>query len=39
MSLRAGEVDARAGVNLQTLRYHERRGILAAPDRSPGGHR
>ena len=39
MSLRAGEVAARAGVNLQTLRYYERRGILAAPDRSLGGHR
>jgi MerR family transcriptional regulator, mercuric resistance operon regulatory protein len=34
MSLRAGEVAARAGVNLQTLRYYERRGVLAAPDRS-----
>ncbi len=39
MSLRAGEVASRAGVNLQTLRYYERRGILAAPDRSLGGHR
>ena len=39
MSLRAGEVAALAGVNLQTLRYYERRGVLAAPDRSLGGHR
>jgi DNA-binding transcriptional MerR regulator len=39
MSLRAGEVAARAGVNLQTLRYYERRGILDAPARSLGGHR
>lgn len=38
-ALRAGEVAARAGVNLQTLRYYERRGILAEPARSPGGHR
>ena len=39
MSLRAGEVAALAGVNLQTLRYYERRGVLAAPGRSLGGHR
>jgi MerR family transcriptional regulator, mercuric resistance operon regulatory protein len=37
--LRSGEVAAAAGVNLQTLRYYERRGLLAEPDRSPGGHR
>ena len=37
--LRTGEVAERAGVNVQTLRYYERRGLLAAPDRSIGGHR
>jgi DNA-binding transcriptional MerR regulator len=37
--LRAGEVAEAAGVNRETLRYYERRGLLAAPDRSPGGHR
>lgn len=37
--MRAGEVAAAARVNIQTLRYYERRGILAAPDRSLGGHR
>ena len=37
--LRAGQVAAAAGVNLQTLRYYERRGLLAAPDRTLGGHR
>ena len=37
--LRSGQVAAAAGVNLQTLRYYERRGLLARPDRSPGGHR
>jgi DNA-binding transcriptional MerR regulator len=37
--LRAGQVAAAAGVNLQTLRYYERRGLLAEPLRSPGGHR
>lgn len=39
MTLRAGEVAQAAGVNRQTLRYYERRGLLPAPDRSPGGHR
>ncbi|MEV1289201.1 MerR family transcriptional regulator [Micromonospora sp. NPDC049679] len=38
-ALRSGELAAAAGVNPQTLRYYERRGLLAEPDRSPGGHR
>jgi MerR family mercuric resistance operon transcriptional regulator len=37
--LRSGEVAAAAGVNPQTLRYYERRGLLAEPARSSGGHR
>jgi DNA-binding transcriptional MerR regulator len=37
--LRSGEVARAAGVNLQTLRYYERRGLLAEPQRSLGGHR
>jgi DNA-binding transcriptional MerR regulator len=37
--LRSGQVAAAAGVNVETLRYYERRGLLADPDRSPGGHR
>ena len=37
--LRTGEVAGRAGVNVQTLRYYERRGLLAEPERSNGGHR
>jgi DNA-binding transcriptional MerR regulator len=37
--LRTGEVADRAGVNIQTLRYYERRGLLAEPARSIGGHR
>jgi MerR family transcriptional regulator, mercuric resistance operon regulatory protein len=32
-------VATRAGVNPQTLRYYERRGLLAAPVRSPAGYR
>jgi DNA-binding transcriptional MerR regulator len=39
VSLRAGEVAQAAGVNRETLRYYERRGLLGTPDRSPGGHR
>ncbi len=38
-ALRSGQLASAAGVNLQTLRYYERRGLLAEPDRSPGGHR
>ena len=38
-SLRSGQLAAAAGVHRETLRYYERRGLLAEPDRSPGGHR
>lgn len=38
-AMRSGELADAAGVNLQTLRYYERRGLLAEPERSPGGHR
>lgn len=37
--LRTGELADRAGVNVQTLRYYERRGLLAAPARRPSGQR
>jgi len=37
--MRAGHVAAMAGVNLQTLRYYERRGLMDPPDRTLGGHR
>ncbi|MEU9082875.1 MerR family transcriptional regulator [Streptomyces sp. NPDC048357] len=37
--LRSGQVAEAAGVNIQTLRYYERRGLLAEPERSAGGHR
>jgi DNA-binding transcriptional MerR regulator len=39
VGLRRGQVAAAAGVHIETLRYYERRGLLAHPDRSPGGHR
>lgn len=38
-ALRTGEVARAAGVNVQTLRYYERRGLLAEPVRTYGGHR
>jgi MerR family transcriptional regulator, mercuric resistance operon regulatory protein len=37
--LRSGQVAAAAGVNLETLRYYERRGLIAEPQRTTGGHR
>ncbi|WP_412542978.1 MerR family transcriptional regulator [Longispora sp. K20-0274] len=37
--LRSGQVAEAAGVNPQTLRYYERRGIIAEPRRTLGGHR
>lgn len=37
--IRSGQVAEAAGVNRQTLRYYERRGLLAPPDRTLGGHR
>ncbi|MEJ7635530.1 MerR family transcriptional regulator [Aeromicrobium sp.] len=38
-SLRSSQVAAAVGVNVQTLRYYERRGIIEEPERSLGGHR
>ena len=38
-ALRIGEVAAQAEVNLQTIRYYERRGLLAVPARSAAGQR
>lgn len=37
--MRTSEVAARTGVNVQTLRYYERRGLLAQPPRSSAGYR
>lgn len=37
--LRTGELASAAGVNQQTLRYYERRGLLAPRTRTLGGHR
>ena len=38
-SLRTGEVARRAGVNVETLRFYEREGILAEPPRRMSGYR
>lgn len=37
--LRSGALARAAGVNQQTLRYYERRGLLTAATRTLGGHR
>jgi DNA-binding transcriptional MerR regulator len=37
--MRIGEIAARAAVNVQTLRYYERRGLLAPPARRASGYR
>jgi redox-sensitive transcriptional activator SoxR len=37
--MKVGEVAERAGVNVETLRYYERRGLLPPPVREPSGHR
>lgn len=34
-----GELARRTGVNAETIRYFERIGMLATPDRTDGGHR
>ena len=38
-SMRTGEVAEQAGVNIETLRYYERRGLLQPPSRQPSGYR
>lgn len=38
-TMRIGEVAAKAGVNIQTIRYYERRGLLNEPERRPSGYR
>jgi len=38
-TMRIGQVASAAGVNIQTLRYYERRGLLEQPGRTSAGHR
>lgn len=37
--MRIGELAAKAGVNIQTIRFYERRGLLRQPRRLPSGYR
>lgn len=37
--LRSSQLADAVGVNIQTLRYYERRGLLEEPERTLGGHR
>jgi len=37
--MRIGELAKRAGVNVQTLRFYEREGLLAKPPRTRSGYR
>lgn len=39
MALKIGEVAERGGVNLQTIRYYEREGLLLEPPRLASGYR
>src|SRR6266700_497417 len=39
MALRIGELAGRGGVNLQTIRYYEREGLLPEPPRLESGYR
>lgn len=39
MAMRIGELAERAGVNLQTIRYYEREGLLPEPPRLDSGYR
>lgn len=38
-ALEPGEVAARTGLTLDTLRYYEREGLIGPIDRAPGGRR
>src|SRR5690606_39671156 len=38
-TMRIGEFARKAGVNVQTVRYYERRGLLPEPERRESGYR
>lgn len=38
-SFTIGRLSRRTGVNIETIRYYEKVGLIAAPPRSQGGHR
>jgi DNA-binding transcriptional MerR regulator len=37
--VKISELAQRAGVNVQTVRFYEREGLIPCPDRTPGGYR
>jgi DNA-binding transcriptional MerR regulator len=37
--MRIGEIATQADVNVQTIRFYEREGLLRKPNRTPGGYR
>lgn len=39
MPMTIGQVASNAGVNVQTIRYYERRGLISEPERTPSGYR
>lgn len=39
MSMRIGQVASRVGIGIETIRYYEREGLLALPQRRPSGYR
>lgn len=39
VDMRTSQLAERTGVNSETLRYYERRGLLDRPPRTPGGYR
>jgi DNA-binding transcriptional MerR regulator len=39
MLMKIGQVAAKAGVSIDTVRFYERRGVLPAPPRRPSGYR
>jgi MerR family mercuric resistance operon transcriptional regulator len=38
-TLSIGKLAEAAGVNIETIRYYQRRGLLEEPPKPPGGHR
>lgn len=39
LKVRIGELAARTGVPVRTIRFYEQTGLLPAPERTPGGYR
>lgn len=39
MTYGIGQLSKRTGVNVETIRYYEKRGIVPKPPRTAGGHR